>query len=96
MGQRYRIDYDEEADILYVSFGKPKKAVGIEMGNGNVVRVDPFNASVTGITIIDFNYRYGGLFEHNIEETTRTIVPEILNEFKNYRKSHGSVISTKK
>ncbi len=29
--------YDEEADVLYISVGKPRPAVGVDMGEGVIV-----------------------------------------------------------
>ena len=29
-------DYDEEADVLYLSVGTPKPAVGVDIGEGSV------------------------------------------------------------
>lgn len=78
--QRYQTDYDKETDVLYISFGKPKKAIGIEVDQGNVVRVDPFSESVVGITIVDFSYKYGERSE-SIEEMAQDIVSEMLNKF---------------
>ena len=31
-------DYDGEADVLYVSIGKPRKATGVDIGQGVIVR----------------------------------------------------------
>lgn len=31
-------EYDEGADVLYISFGKPKKALSIDLGSGIVAR----------------------------------------------------------
>ena len=31
-------DYDEEADVLYISIGKPRKALGVDIGEGAIVR----------------------------------------------------------
>ena len=33
-------EYDGEADILYISFGKPRPAVGVDVGEGVVIRYD--------------------------------------------------------
>ncbi|MCK4652091.1 MAG: DUF2283 domain-containing protein [Methanosarcinales archaeon] len=33
-------DYDSEADVLYISFGAPRPAVGVDMGNGVIMRYD--------------------------------------------------------
>jgi hypothetical protein len=31
-------DYDEEADVLYISVGKPRPALGVDIGEGVIVR----------------------------------------------------------
>jgi len=51
------INYDEEADVLYVSFGKPRKAEGIDIGDGTILRVDPDTGEVIGITLLNFKKR---------------------------------------
>ena len=33
-------DYDEEADVLYLSVGDPRPAVSIDLGEGIVARYD--------------------------------------------------------
>jgi uncharacterized protein YuzE len=33
-------DYDEDADVLYVSIGSPRQALGIDIGEGLVIRYD--------------------------------------------------------
>jgi hypothetical protein len=42
LDKRERLDwkYDSAADVLYVSVGKPGKAIGIDIGQGVVVRYD--------------------------------------------------------
>jgi uncharacterized protein YuzE len=52
-----RWDYDEEADVLYLSVGKPRPAVGIDIGEGLVVRFDEAKQSVVGLTIIGLRAR---------------------------------------
>jgi len=47
------IDYDEEADVLYLSFGEPKKAITEEMGNIGI-RVDENTNEITGVTVLNF------------------------------------------
>jgi uncharacterized protein YuzE len=44
-------DYDEEADVLYLSIGKLRKATGIDIGQGVVVRYDE-KKEVVGLTIL--------------------------------------------
>ncbi|HEY7559981.1 MAG TPA: DUF2283 domain-containing protein [Candidatus Binatia bacterium] len=33
-------EYDGDADTLYMSFGKPRPAVGVDVGEGVIVRYD--------------------------------------------------------
>ena len=51
------IHYDPEADVLYVSFGEPKPAEGIDIGDGTILRVEPMSREVLGFTILDFSKR---------------------------------------
>jgi len=51
--KKITLDYDEEADVLYFTFGEPKDALTEEMGNIGV-RVDPATKEIVGLTIIDF------------------------------------------
>lgn len=46
-------DYDADADVLYISLGKPKKAEGIDIGNGVIMRVDTQSNEIVGVTIIN-------------------------------------------
>jgi len=50
-------EYDEEADVLYISVGKPRPAIGADIGDGVVVRYDKKRKEVVGITIIGFKAR---------------------------------------
>ena len=50
-------DYDGEADVLYISFGKPREAVGIDIGDGVIVRYDEAKGEVVGITILGLRDR---------------------------------------
>lgn len=52
-----RFDYDEEADVMYISFGKPVACKSIEMNNGIVTRYTPPDNRLKGMTIIDFKKR---------------------------------------
>lgn len=45
-------DYDEEADVLYLSLGTPRPAVGVDIGDGVVLRYDEETQEVVGITVI--------------------------------------------
>jgi len=49
------MSYDKEADVFYISLGRPKKAIGQEVSSGVVKRVDPKSGKVVGFTIIGFS-----------------------------------------
>jgi len=44
--------YDEEADVLYISFGVPEEAIGIDMGEGMILRYSEKLGEVVGITVL--------------------------------------------
>jgi uncharacterized protein YuzE len=48
---------DEEADVLYVSIGRPKKATGVDIGQGVIVRYDEKRREVVGVTIMGMRMR---------------------------------------
>lgn len=50
-------DYDEDADVLYISVGEPKPAVGVDIGEGVIVRWDEKKKEVVGLTIIGLKTR---------------------------------------
>ena len=50
-------DYDEEADVLYLSVGEPRPAVGVDIGEGVIARYDETNKEVVGITLIGLRAR---------------------------------------
>jgi len=45
-------DYDDEADVLYLSVGKPRPAIGVDIGEGTILRYDEKNKELVGITVI--------------------------------------------
>jgi len=46
------VDYDEEADVLYISFRKPQRATDSQLEEGVVYHYD--GAQLVGITILGF------------------------------------------
>ncbi|MDQ3775974.1 MAG: DUF2283 domain-containing protein [Pseudomonadota bacterium] len=50
-------DYDEEADVLYLSVGEPRPAVGTDIGEGLVVRYDEMTKEVVGLTLVGLRAR---------------------------------------
>lgn len=45
-------EYDQEADVLYLSVGDPRPAVGIDIGEGVLVRFDESRKEVVGLTLL--------------------------------------------
>lgn len=45
-------DYDEEADVLYISFGEPKPALALDLGEGVLVLYREEDGELVGFTII--------------------------------------------
>lgn len=50
-------EYDEEADVLYISVDKPRPAVGVDIGEGVIVRWDEHTGEIVGLTIIGLRAR---------------------------------------
>ena len=50
-------EYDEEADVLYLSIGEPRVAVGMDIGEGVVLRLDEAHKEVVGLTLIGLRAR---------------------------------------
>ena len=54
--EKVDLDYDEVADVLYISFGKPREAQdSVEVEDGVIYRIA--DNEVVGITITDFKAR---------------------------------------
>ena len=50
-------EYDGDADTLYISFGKPKAALGVDVGEGVIVRYDEKAREVVGLILIGVGKR---------------------------------------
>ena len=50
-------DYDEEGDVLYLSIGEPQPAVGIDIGEGVILRYDEAHKEVVGLTLLGLRAR---------------------------------------
>ncbi len=52
--------YDKEADVLYLSEGKPAaKYQNIETSDDVILRVDPKSKAVKGLTVLNLSKRQG-------------------------------------
>lgn len=50
-------DYDEEADVLYISIDEPQKALGVDIGEGTIIRYIESTKEVIGLTLIGLKER---------------------------------------
>lgn len=50
-------EYDGEADTLYIGFGKPRAALGVDVGEGVVVRYYEKTREAVGLTLIGVGKR---------------------------------------
>jgi hypothetical protein len=57
-----KVSYDDEHDMLFVSIGRPREAVMVEVDKRLHFRVDPETEQIIGMTITAF--RKGFLREH--------------------------------
>ena len=54
------VSYDKEADVLYITEGKPREAIGEMMDDGVIVRRDSKTKEIIGFTIVDFTEHFAG------------------------------------
>ena len=50
-------EYDEDADVLYISVGEPTAALTVDLGESVLVRYDEKEKAVVGITIMNVRRR---------------------------------------
>ena len=55
--QNLEWDYDEDADVLYLSVGEPEKASGVGIGEGLIVRMDAAEKRMVGLTVVGLRSR---------------------------------------
>ncbi|HNR29725.1 MAG TPA: DUF2283 domain-containing protein [Candidatus Hydrogenedentes bacterium] len=55
--ERIDWEYDEEADVLYLTVGEAAPAVGIDIGEGVILRYDEPRREVVGLTILGVRAR---------------------------------------
>jgi len=51
--------YDREADVLYISSDRPRPGVGIDLGNGLVLRYQQDTGELVGLTVLGLRQRLG-------------------------------------
>jgi len=50
-------EYDDKADVLYVSIGEPEPALGMDIGGGVIIRYDEKSRRVVGLTVVGMKER---------------------------------------
>jgi uncharacterized protein YuzE len=50
-GSRIWVDYDVEADVLYISFGRPQEADNAYQGNDGIIRRKK-SGKIIGLTVL--------------------------------------------
>jgi uncharacterized protein YuzE len=68
------LDYDQEGDILYASFGPPQHAVTDEVDDDILLRYCPPNRDVVGITIVNFR-------RHFPHEDATDVIHRVLQQY---------------
>lgn len=64
-------DYDAEADVLYLSIGEAQPALGVDIGEGVILRYDEKRQEVVGLTLIGLRARLAkGLIDPNHQDQT--------------------------
>lgn len=85
--KKMEIDYDANADVLYINFGKPQRGIIAEDGDllsGIIIIKNPLNKKVIGITLDAFTQRVKkGYLDSIVEKTHLYITKEKLLEIYN-------------
>lgn len=58
MKEKIFISYDQQADVMYLSFAEHVKAYGREISDGVFARYNPENEELVGLTIVNFCQRF--------------------------------------
>ncbi|MEW6556178.1 MAG: DUF2283 domain-containing protein [Elusimicrobiota bacterium] len=58
MEKKISISYDKMADVMYLSFGLPQKAVGEEIEDGIFARYDSVTEELIGLTVLNFSKKF--------------------------------------
>jgi len=51
--RKNKINWDYDADVLYISFTKPLAIEGVDLGDGTIVKIEPDIHEITRITILN-------------------------------------------
>lgn len=76
--KKIQYDYDNHSDVLYISFGRPRKALTVQSRNGYLIRYEPFTEKLVGITIVDFKIKFFKNKRLNVKGFIRQKLPQIV------------------
>jgi uncharacterized protein YuzE len=82
LGKPLRLNYDEEADVLYASIDKPQPAVSLEIETDILLRYVPPGNEVVGVTLISFQEHFPCPPQKNIYEHAASIVTDLLMQYR--------------
>jgi uncharacterized protein YuzE len=82
LGKPLRLNYDEEADVLYASIDKPQPALSVEMEADILLRYTPPGNEVVGVTLISFQEHFPCPPQKNIYEHAASIVTDLLMKYR--------------
>ncbi len=77
-----QLDYDDIADVLYVSFGKPQRAKTNPITDADLVRFDPQTEEVVGITIIAYKERYSPKKPKKYDKGLKAIISNLIYQHR--------------
>ncbi len=62
---RLDVDYDEEADVLYLAIEQPREADTFDSDHGLLVRKDPETHEVVGVTVLHYGQSFKKLRDYS-------------------------------
>jgi hypothetical protein len=81
-GKPLRLNYDEEADVLYASIDKPQPAVSVEIEPDVLWRYVPPSNAIVGITMIYFQEHFPCPPQKNLYEHAASVVIDLLTKYR--------------
>ena len=81
-GKPLRLNYDEEADVLYASIDKPQPAVSVEIEADVLWRYVPPRDEIVGITLIYFQEHFPCPPQKNLYEHAASVVIDLLTKYR--------------
>jgi hypothetical protein len=82
LGKPLRLNYDEEADVLYASIDKPQPAISLEIEADILLRYTPPENEVVGVTLISFLEHFPCPPQKQILEHAASIVTDLLMKYR--------------